>query len=378
MNENLKAIVDQFAIRGTVAEIKPLGEGLINDTLLVKTAEADAPNYVLQRVNTNVFPDVEMLMGNIRAVTRHIRRKLEAAGESDIDRKVLTFMPTKADPDKLYTWASDTPEAPTPSTGGAQGASPWRMMIFINDAVTKQAVNPESSEAAGEAFGKFQAMLADIPETLGETIKDFHNMEFRLQQLQEVIAKDPVDRVKTVQPMIDELLSHAGEMTAAERLGREGKLPKRICHCDTKVNNMMFDKNDQVLCVIDLDTVMPNFIFSDYGDFLRTAANFTAEDDPDMSKVGFNMDIFKAFTRGYLRSAKSFLTPLEKEMLPYAATLFPYMQSVRFLWDYLSGDKYWKCKYPEHNLDRARNQLQLFRSALEKKPEMAAFIEENA
>ena len=359
MNENLKAIVDQFAIRGTVAEIKPLGEGLINDTLLVKTAEADAPNYVLQRVNTNVFPDVEMLMGNIRAVTRHIRRKLEAAGESDIDRKVLTFMPTKADPDRLYATVD---------------GDPWRMMIFINDAITKQAVNPESSEAAGEAFGKFQAMLADIPESLGETIKDFHNMEFRLQQLKEVIAADPVDRVKTVQPMIDELLGYADEMTAAERLGREGKLPKRICHCDTKVNNMMFDKNDQVLCVIDLDTVMPNFIFSDYGDFLRTAANFTAEDDPDMSKIGFNMEIFKAFTRGYLRSAKSFLTPLEKEMLPYAATLFPYMQSVRFLWDYLSGDKYWKCKYPEHNLDRARNQLQLFRSALAAKPEMAAFI----
>ncbi len=359
MNENLKAIVDEFAIRGTVADIKPLGEGLINDTLLVKTAEADAPDYVLQRVNTNVFPDVEMLMGNIRAVTRHIRRKLEAQGADDIDRRVLTFMPTKADPDRLYATVD---------------GEPWRMMIFIADAVTKQAVNPESSEAAGEAFGQFQAMLADIPEQLGETIKDFHNMEFRLRQLNDVIAADPAGRVASVQPIIDELLSHAEEMTVAERLGREGRLPKRICHCDTKVNNMMFDRQDRVLCVIDLDTVMPNFIFSDYGDFLRTAANFTAEDDPDMSHVGFNMDIFKAFTRGYLRSAKSFLTPLEIELLPYAATLFPYMQAVRFLWDYLSGDKYWKCRYPEHNLDRARNQLQLFRSALDAKPAMAAFI----
>ena len=363
MNDKLLSIVDQFAIRGTVAEIKPLGEGLINDTLLVKTAEADAPNYVLQRVNTNVFPDVEMLMGNIRAVTRHIRQKLEAAGADDIDRKVLTFVALKSDPDKLFTTVE---------------GEPWRLMVFINDAVTKQAVNPESSEAAGEAFGQFQAMLADIPIALGETIKDFHNMEFRLQQLKEVIAADPVDRVKTVQPMIDELLSYADDMTIAERLGREGKLPKRICHCDTKVNNMMFDKQDRVLCVIDLDTVMPNFIFSDYGDFLRTAANFTAEDDPDLSKVGFNMEIFKAFTRGYLRSAKSFLTPLEKELLPYAATLFPYMQSVRFLWDYLSGDKYWKCRYPEHNLDRARNQLALFKSALAKKPEMAEFIAHNS
>ena len=356
---NYQDIADLFAIRGTVAEVRPLGEGLINDTLLVTTAEADAPDYVLQRVNTNVFPDVDMLMGNIAAVTRHIRRKLEAAGATDIDRRVLTFMPTKADATKLYAMVE---------------GQPWRMMVFIADAVTKQAVNPESSEAAGEAFGLFQAMLADIPEQLGETIKDFHNMEFRLEQLREVIAQDPAHRVATVQPIIDELLGHAEEMTVAERLGREGRLPKRICHCDTKVNNMMFDKEDRVLCVIDLDTVMPNFIFSDYGDFLRTAANFTAEDDPDLTHVGFNMEIFKAFTRGYLRSAKSFLTPLEKEMLPYAATLFPYMQAVRFLWDYLSGDKYWKCRYPDHNLDRVRNQLTLFRSAMAKKPEMAAFI----
>ena len=359
MDQKLLSIVDQFAIQGTVAEIKPLGEGLINDTLLVKTTPADAPNYVLQRVNTNVFPDVEMVMNNIHAVTTHIRQKLQARGETDIDRKVLTFVPLKADPDKLYTTVE---------------GEPWRLMVFINDAVTKQAVNPASSEAAGEAFGQFQAMLADIPVQLGETIKDFHNMEFRLAQLKEVIAADPAGRVKSVQPIIDELLAYADEMTLAERLGREGKLPKRICHCDTKVNNMMFDHDDNVLCVIDLDTVMPNFIFSDYGDFLRTAANFTAEDDPDLSKVGFNMEIFKAFTRGYLRSANAFLTPLEKEMLPYAATLFPYMQAVRFLWDYLSGDKYWKCRYPEHNLDRVKNQLTLFKSAYALKPEMAAFV----
>ena len=363
MNQKLLSIVDQFAICGTVAEIKPLGEGLINDTLLVKTAEADAPNYVLQHVNTNVFPDVDMLMNNIRAVTTHIRQKLEARGEDDIDRKVLTFVPLKNDATKLYTIVE---------------GEPWRLMVFINDAITKQAVNPESSEAAGEAFGEFQAMLADIPVELGETIKDFHNMEFRIQQLKDVIALDPAGRVASVQPIIDELLSYADEMTLAERLGREGKLPKRICHCDTKVNNMMFDKNDKVLCVIDLDTVMPNFIFSDYGDFLRTAANFTAEDDPDLSKVGFNMDIFKAFTRGYLRSAKSFLTPTEKELLPYAATLFPYMQAVRFLWDYISGDKYWKCKYPEHNLVRARTQFKLVKEIEDKMDELNAIVRELA
>ncbi len=362
MEQNeLKNIVSHFAIRGTVSDIKPLGAGLINDTLLVTTAEADAPNYVLQRVNTNVFPDVDLVMRNIYAVTSHIRAKLEAAGESDIDRKVLTFMPSKDDETKLYAVVD---------------GQYWRMMIFIENAVTKQAVNPESSRAAGKAFGQFQAMLADIPVELGETIKDFHNMEFRLQQLREVIAKDPVGRVAEpeVQAMLKEIDARAEYMCQAERMGREGVLPKRVCHCDTKVNNMMFDQEDNVLCVIDLDTVMPNFIFSDYGDFLRTGANKVAEDFQDMDAVCFDVDIFKAFTEGYLSSANSFLTRVEIENLPYAVKLFPYMQCVRFLWDYLSGDKYWKCQYEKHNFVRANNQLHLLLSIEKHEAEMEAFI----
>ena len=360
----LKEIVAKFAIRGTVSEIKPLGEGLINDTYKVKTAEADQPDYVLQRVNNAVFPDVDMVMRNIDAVTTHIRKQLEEKGEDDIDRKVLTFIPLKEDSKKLYALVD---------------GKYWRIMVFIPDAITKQAVNPESSRAAGKAFGNFQAMLADIPVQLGETIKDFHNMEFRLQQLREVVAADPVGRVSEpqVQNMLKEIDARAEEMCKAERMGREGILPKRVCHCDTKVNNMMFDKNDNVLCVIDLDTVMPNFIFSDYGDFLRTGANVVAEDCPDMDKVQFNVEIFKAFTEGYLSSASSFLTRVEIENLPYAVKLFPYMQCVRFLWDYLSGDKYWKCQYPEHNYVRANNQLHLLLSIEAHEKEMNDFINGN-
>lgn len=357
----LKDIVALFAIRGTVSEIKPLGEGLINDTYKVKTAESDQPDYVLQRVNDAVFPDVDMVMRNIDAVTTHIRKKLEEKGEDDIGRKVLTFIPLKEDNKKLYAQVD---------------GKYWRIMVFIPDAITKQAVNPESSRAAGKAFGNFQAMLADIPIQLGETIKDFHNMEFRLLQLRGVVKADPVGRVSEpqVQEMLRQIEARADEMCKAERMGREGTLPKRVCHCDTKVNNMMFDKNDNVLCVIDLDTVMPNFIFSDYGDFLRTGANLVAEDCPDMDKVQFNVDIFKAFTEGYLSSASSFLTRVEIENLPYAVKLFPYMQCVRFLWDYLSGDKYWKCQYPEHNFVRANNQLHLLFSIEAHEKEMNDFI----
>jgi Ser/Thr protein kinase RdoA (MazF antagonist) len=143
-------------------------------------------------------------------------------------------------------------------------------------------------------------------------------------------------------------------------LHREGRLPKRICHCDTKVNNMLFDRDGNVLCIIDLDTVMPAYIFSDYGDFLRTAANTQPEDSPDLDRIAFRWDIFEAFTRGYLESTISFLTPVEREHLPFAVALFPFMQAVRFLTDYLNGDTYYKIQYPEHNLVRARNQLRFF------------------
>ena len=355
--KDLLSIVSHFEMKGTVQEIKPLGAGLINDTYKVTTAGADAPDYVLQRINHAIFQNVEMLQANIEAVTRHIRRKLEEKGETDIDRKVLHFLPTAEG--KTY-WHD--------------GENYWRVMTFIPNAKTYETVNAEYSYYAGVAFGNFQAMLADIPDTLGETIPDFHNMEFRLKQLRDAVAADAAGRVKEVQYYLDEIERRADEMCKAERLHREGKLPKRVCHCDTKVNNMMFDENGNVLCVIDLDTVMPSFIFSDFGDFLRSGANTALEDDKNLDNVNFNMEIFKAFAKGYLESAKSFLLPIETENLPYAAALFPYMQCVRFLADYINGDTYYKIQYPEHNLVRTKAQFKLLQSVEEHTPEMQKFI----
>ena len=358
MEMNLQQIVEQFAIEGVVSEVKPLGNGLINTTYKV-TTEGEAPNYVLQHINNAIFPDVEMLMNNIVAVTSHIRAKYEAEGVEDIDRKVLKFVPAK---DGKYFYFD--------------GEKYWRIMVFIPDTISQTAVTPESSYIVGETFGNFQAMLADIPVQLGETIKDFHNMEFRLQQLHEAVQENKAGRLAEVQWLVDELEKRAEEMCKGERLYREGKLAKRICHCDTKVDNILFDKDGNVLCVIDLDTVMPNFIFSDFGDFLRSAANTGKEDDKDLDNVNFNMDIFKAFTEGYLKSARVFLTPLEIENLPYAAALFPYMQTVRFLADYINGDTYYKTQYPEHNLVRSKAQFKLLQSVEAHQPEMQAFIKE--
>lgn len=356
--KNLTDVALQFDLTGQIDSIKPLGNGLINDTYKVCTT--DGPSYVLQRINHNIFRDVELLQNNIVSVTGHIRRKLMAEGVEDIDRKVLNFIPLK---NSSATWYFD-------------GESYWRVSLFIEDAYTYETVNPEYSYYAGRSFGHFEAMLADIPDTLGETIPDFHNMELRARQLDEAVAADVVGRMaeEEVQTILKEILEYKEEMCKAERMHREGLLPKRICHCDTKVNNMMFDASGEVLCVIDLDTVMPSFVFSDFGDFLRTAANKVAEDDPRIGMVEFDMEIFKAFAKGYVESASVFLTPAERDNLPYAAALFPYMQAVRFFADYINGDTYYKIKYPEHNLVRTRNQMALFRSVMAHMPQMQQYV----
>ena len=352
----MEEILKHFDIQGNVLEVKPLGNGLINDTLLVVTDGPD--NYVLQRINDAIFRDVDLLQHNIDCATAHIRRKL--AGDPDIDRKVLTFLPCRETGKSYWT----------------DGKAFWRVSVFIKDAYTYELVDSKYSYFAGKAFGHFEAMLADIPDTLGETIPDFHNMELRARQLHEAVQADAAGRMAEpeVRAILADLLPYEEEMCKAERMYREGILPKRICHCDTKVNNMLFDADGNILCVIDLDTLMPSFVFSDYGDFLRTAANAVAEDDPHVDRVRFKMDIFEAFTRGYLESARVFLTPVEIANLPYAACLFPYMQAVRFFTDYINGDTYYKIKYPEHNLVRTRNQVALFHAALDKVPQMEAFI----
>ena len=330
-------IASKFEISGKVLKVNHLGEGLINDTYKVFVEGSEKPKYVLQRINNAVFQDVDMLMDNICKVTNHIRNK---------SKNTLQFIYTKDG--KSYYF---------------DGEKYWRLMVFISDSITYQTVTPEYSYIAGKSFGEFESLLSDLNEPLGEIIPNFHNIEFRLHQLREAVAEDKVGRAKEVRYYIDEIEKRAERMTLGERLFREGKLPKRICHCDTKVNNMLFDKDGNVLCIIDLDTVMPSFVFSDFGDFLRTAANTGAEDDPNLDNIDFDMEIFNAFSRGYLEGTKDFLLPIEKENLPYAALLFPYMQAVRFLTDYINGDTYYKIKYPEHNLVRTKAQWRLFERA---------------
>ncbi|GAB1360436.1 aminoglycoside phosphotransferase family protein [Porphyromonadaceae bacterium] len=343
--DNTLSILSHFSIEQTHWIITSINTGWINTTYKVTKSGEASPRYILQCVNHQVFKDVDLLQNNIAAVTNHIRGKLIEKQVEDIDRRVIRLIP--CNDGKLYYF---------------DGERYWRMMAYISDSFTKEELTLEAAYSTGRTFGEFQSYLVDIKEELGETIPNFHNMEYRYLQFTESIEKNLAGRVNEVLDLIEELKSRADEMCKAQRLHREEKLPKRINHCDTKINNILFNSEGEAICVIDLDTVMPNFVTSDYGDFMRTAGNMGAEDDPDLNNVRFNIPIFKAYTKGYLESASGFLLPLERELLPFGAKLMTYMQTVRFLTDYLNGDTYYKILHPTHNLQRSRAQFALLKS----------------
>ena len=359
-NDKMVEVLFQFIEKNDNTEIRPLGAGHINDSYRVKSGDNE---YVLQRINHQIFKDVDKLQDNIVRVTNHIRAKLEERKVEDIDRKVLSFIPAN---DGKYYYKD------------AEG-NYWRVMHFINDSKSYDTINPELAYRAGLAFGDFQKMLADLPDgPLFETIPNFHNMEFRLEEFREAVEKDEADRVGKVSDLIEEIEARAEEMTKPERLHREGLLPKRTNHCDTKVNNILFDSNDQVLCVVDLDTVMPGYVLSDFGDFMRTGANTGEEDDTNLDNVSIDLDIFEGYTKGYLENAASFLTDVEIENLAFGAKLLTYMQTVRFLTDYLNGDTYYKTKHKEHNLERTLAQFKLLTSMEENFEKMQQIVSEAA
>lgn len=317
------------------AAVKPLGDGLINHTFVVE--EGGEPRYVLQQINADIFSNVDMLQDNIDKVTRTLR----AAG-----KMTLHFYPSETT-GKTYT---------------VEDGKTWRVMDYISDSLTISEVNPLTARMTGRAIGEFEALLAPIADQLGETLPRFHDMEYRLQQFEEAVASDAAGRVAEVSEEIAYVRANVARATEPERLYRTGVLPKRVCHCDTKVSNLLFTPDGaEVKAVIDLDTVMPSLVFSDMGDFLRTAACTTAEDEPDTSKIGFRREIFEAAMDGYLETA-IFLTSDERRLLPTAPWRFAFMQAVRFLTDYINGDTYYRISYPGHNLVRTRAQIALAKS----------------
>ena len=358
----LREIFNSFEVAGNFKSGTQYGSGHIHDTFLVETSGSGTDNYIVQRLNHNVFKKIPEMQENIERVTGHIRSKLLLIPGADLKRECLTFMRSHDN----KTWIRD------------KSGYYWRISLFITDHRSYDLVDtPGKAFEGGRAIGKFQAMLSDLrDEPLHETIPFFHHIGRRLETLRDIIKDDPAERVKSVKPEIDYILERSESMQIVIKLGEEGKIPLRTTHNDTKFNNILFDLNDKALCVIDLDTVMPGYVHNDFGDAIRTAANTGAEDDENLSNVMINMEVFKAYAAGYLRETKDTLNSTEKEFLAFAPLMITYNQAVRFLTDYIDGDSYYKIHYPNHNLLRTRAQIQLVKSMEANYKEMQSIVRE--
>jgi thiamine kinase-like enzyme len=364
MNQDLREIFKLFLTEGTYESAAPYGSGHIHDTFVIKTMEKDKDDFILQRLNNNIFRNIPQLQNNIERVTDHLRSKLISIPGSNLKRECLNLIRTTDG----KTWICDNEE------------NFWRMYIFISGHKSYNIV--ESADKAyegGKAIGRFQAMLADLGgEPLFETIPWFHDIGKRLDTFSEKLRSDPFKRSSSIKYEIDFVLNRSEEMKIILRLGKEGRIPLRITHNDTKFNNILFDENDKAMCVIDLDTVMPGYVHYDFGDAIRTATNMAPEDEKDLSIVKMNIDLFRAYSEGYLSETTDTLNNVEKEYLAFAPRLITYTQAVRFLTDYLDGDKYFKIHHEQHNLQRAKAQFRLIESMEEQYEEMKRIIRELA
>ena len=358
------AIAGEFALAGEIVSASPYGSGHINDTYKVDVKPTSGPSrFVLQRINHNVFRRPDELMENVERVCAHAYSKLKEAGEPNADRRTLRLIPTL----EGKAWHIDA------------AGNRWRCYHFIEGATGHDVVrSPEQAYAAAKSFGAFQSLLADLPGgRLHETIPDFHHTPSRFARFQQALAKDSQGRAAASVPEIAFALARAHEVSIVVDALRDGTLPERVTHNDTKLNNVLLDDITQEgVCVIDLDTVMPGSVLYDFGDLVRTSTSPAAEDETDLAKVRMQFPMFEALIKGYLESAAGFLTPKEKELLPFAGKLITFEIGLRFLTDWLEGDTYFKIKRPTHNLDRARTQFKLVESIEAQLPAMQALIEQ--
>ena len=356
-DEKLLSIAERFDLEGTIASIKPLGEGFINDTFVIRT-EGDAPDYILQRKNHAVFPDVPGMMENILAVTEHIKAKV-----ADPLRETLTVV--RARDGKLYV---------------EDEGNFWAVCLFIADTSSfDRADSPELAYQGGVGIGRFQALLADFDKPLNETIKGFHNIRHRFAQWDAAVAADAAGRVASLAEEIGWVESRRREMLDFWSLVEDGTIPTHVTHNDTKISNILFDKpTGKVLCAIDLDTVMNSTSLNDFGDAIRSYANTGAEDDRDLDNVELSIEMFRAYADGYLSQQRATMTQSELDWLAFSARYITFEQVLRFLMDYIDGDKYYKTAYPEHNLVRTRAQYKLLQSMERRYDEMCAIVRELA
>ena len=343
----LRAAANAFDFGGpVVCDARHYGEGHINDTFVI-WREDHSKRFILQRINTDTFTDPVGLMDNICGVTRHLREKILAAG-GDPARETLNVIPT-------LSGAAFHLDA----EGGA-----WRAYDFVEDTICLQQVGSEADfRTVAETLGKFQNQLADYPaSTLHETIARFHDTPNRYANFEKALAADALGRAKDIAPEVAFIHAREKDCHTLLDLLAAGEIPLRVTHNDTKINNVLIDAaTGKGICVIDLDTVMPGLSAYDFGDSIRTGANDCAEDEPDQSKVHFDLHLYEVFAKGYLSTPGASMSPAEKKSLAWGAKLMTLECGIRFLTDYLEGDHYFHTARPDHNLDRARTQFTLVR-----------------
>jgi len=347
-SRSLEDAVYAFGFGPQCSYVKPFGEGHINETYAVYMPGpegTDVPRYVLQRVNIHVFKNPAQVMENIFSVTEYLREVIRKEG-GDLDRETLSYIKTKSGD----TYFED-----------ADG-QPWRCLHYVPNSICHQTVEePQQFYQSARSFGHFLKQLGDYPaERLYETIPRFHDTVKRFQDFSEAVRKDVKNRAGQCREEIDFALAREADCGVLMKQLQEGVLPLRVTHNDTKLNNILFDADtDQGLCIIDLDTIMPGLAANDFGDSIRFGASTAEEDEPDLSKVHFDIHLYELYVKGYLEMAREVLTPAEIDSLPWGARLMTLECGMRFLADYLQGDVYFKTAYPEHNLVRARTQFRL-------------------
>ena len=360
----LEEIIKNFNIDGEYIGYYLSNDGHINNTFVLEFDDGlgKIKSYLLQLINTNVFKNPDELMENIVGVTEYLR-KIVVDNGGDPERECLNVYFTSDG--KPYYRDAD--------------GNCWRCYNFITGAHSCQSIDdPETFANAARAFGKFQCLLADYPsETLHETIPNFHNTLSRFADFEKAVSDNISGRADSVRDEIDFVLARRDDAGVLVKLLEKGKLPLRVTHNDTKLNNVMFDnETDEGICVIDLDTVMPGLSLYDFGDSIRFGANTAAEDEKNLSKVSLSLPLYREYTAGYLSTAGQSLTPTEVEYLPFSAKLMTFECGMRFLTDYLNGDTYFRIAYDDHNLDRCRTQFRLVEDMERKMEDMKAITQE--
>lgn len=359
---DIQNVVEKFAIRGNVTGITQINTGYINRTYRVETISetGHVHKYTLQRINTNVFPDVDALMDNFRLTTTHLQGRLSLPG-SRKDGSVQTLRPTK---DGRAFLKDDS--------------GCWRIMTYFDDVYSLDIPDsPQTFYNAGRAFGKFVKEMSDVDiDDVKTVIPNFHNTVSRYRDLEKVIAKDPKGRVKDVQNEIAFVRTRARNFGIITDALEKGTIPTRICHNDCNLNNILFDNDSHLpVAIIDLDTVMPSSPLYDYGDSMRIGTNTAKDDEKDLSKVSCDLNLYEHYARGYLESCGSMLTENELKLLPFASLIITSEDGIRFLMDHIDGDTYYNIYYPGQNLDRSRTQLALLRDMEKKLPQIVDILQ---